>query len=67
MAPKLRLLIVDDHPTFRVRLVVLIHSQPDLTVQAEVDTGEEAIERYRQDLADVVLMDFGLPGIGGTF
>lgn len=66
MASPMRILIVDDHPTFRMGLAALINSQPDMTVQAEVDTGEEAIERYRQAPADVVLMDLRLPGIGGV-
>jgi DNA-binding NarL/FixJ family response regulator len=66
MASKLRILIVDDHPTFRMGLAALVNSQPDMEVQAEVDTGEEAIERFRQEPADVVLMDLRLPGIGGV-
>lgn len=66
MPRKLRILIVDDHPTFRMGLAALINSQPDMCVQAEVDTGEEAIERYRAEPADVVLMDLRLPGIGGV-
>lgn len=66
MPRKLRILIVDDHPTFRMGLAALINSQPDMSVQAEVDTGEEAIERYRAEPADVVLMDLRLPGIGGV-
>ncbi len=65
-APKLRVLIVDDHPTFRMGLAALVNSQADMKVQAEVDTGEEAIEHYRNDPADVVLMDLRLPGIGGV-
>lgn len=66
MAPKMRILIVDDHPTFRMGLAALINSQPDMAVQAEVDTGEEAIEHYRLKPADVVLMDLRMPGIGGV-
>jgi len=66
MSPKLRILIVDDHPTFRMGLAALVNSQPDMVVQAEVDTGEEAIAHYRREPADVVLMDLRLPGIGGV-
>lgn len=66
MPPKLRVLIVDDHPTFRMGLAALVNSQPDMIVQAEVDTGEEAIAHYRREPADVVLMDLRLPGIGGV-
>ncbi len=64
--PKLRVLIVDDHPTFRMGLAALVNSQPDMEVQAEVDTGEEALEHYRETPADVVLMDLRLPGLGGV-
>lgn len=66
MPPKIRILIVDDHPTFRMGLAALVNSQPDMEVQAEFDTGEQALERYRQDPADVVLMDLRLPGMGGV-
>lgn len=66
MKPKLRILIVDDHPTFRMGLAALVNSQPDMEVQAEVDTGEEAIASYRREPADVVLMDLRLPGMGGV-
>lgn len=66
MPSKIRVLIVDDHPTFRMGLTALVNSQPDMEVQAEVDTGEEAIERYRKEPADVVLMDLRLPGLGGV-
>ncbi len=64
--PKLRVLIVDDHPTFRMGLAALVNSQPDMEVQAEVDTGEEALDHYRKAPADVVLMDLRLPGLGGV-
>lgn len=64
--PKLRVLIVDDHPTFRMGLAALVNSQPDMEVQAEVDTGEEALDHYRKTPADVVLMDLRLPGLGGV-
>ena len=64
--PRLRVLVVDDHPTFRMGLAALVNSQPDMEVQAEVDTGEEALERYSRDPADVVLMDLRLPGLGGV-
>jgi len=66
MPPKVRILIVDDHPTFRMGLAALINSQPDMVVQAEADTGEDAIALYRREPADVVLMDLRLPGLGGV-
>jgi two-component system NarL family response regulator len=65
-APKIRVLIVDDHPTFRMGLAALVNSQPDMAVCAEAETGEEAVSYYRKSPAEVVLMDLRLPGIGGV-
>ena len=62
----IRVLIVDDHPTFRMGLAALVNSQTDMKVTAECGTGEEAIEVYRTGLFDVVLMDLRLPGLGGV-
>ena len=64
--PAIRVLIVDDHPTFRMGLAALGNSQPDMTVAAEFESGERAVEAYRSDLFDVVLMDLRLPGMGGV-
>jgi DNA-binding NarL/FixJ family response regulator len=64
--PRIRLLIVDDHPTFRVGLVQLINSQPDMCVIAETADGSEAVELYQRLRPDVVLMDLRLPGVSGV-
>ena len=65
-APRIRLLIVDDHPTFRVGLVQLINSQPDMTVIGETADGREAVELYQRLRPDAVLMDLRLPGLSGV-
>jgi len=59
-------LIVEDHPTFRMGLAALIESQPDMTVTAQFSSGEEVLAAYQPGLAAVVLMDLRLPGIGGV-
>ena len=63
---QIKLLVVDDHPTFRMGLVALIESQPDLTVVAEAGDGQTAIALFRQKKPDVVLMDLRMPGQGGV-
>lgn len=63
---KIAVVIVDDHPTFRVGLAALINSQIDMFVAAEFETGEDAIAGYTPQSMDVVLMDLRLPGIGGV-
>ena len=59
-------LIVEDHPTFRMGLAALIESQPDMTVTAQFSSGEEALAAYQPGFAAVILMDLRLPGIGGV-
>jgi DNA-binding NarL/FixJ family response regulator len=59
-------MIVDDHPTFRMGLAALIDSQPGMKVVAQFSSGEEALAAYTPGLASIVLMDLRLPGIGGV-
>lgn len=57
--PKLRVLVVDDHPLFRAGVVAALKSEPDLEVCAEADnaaTAREAAARLRPDAAVVDLM-----------
>lgn len=64
--PKIRVLVVDDHPPMRMGLVALIKGQPGMDVVAEASDGEEAIEVYDDVKPDVVLMDLRMPGMGGV-
>ncbi|HET7624475.1 MAG TPA: response regulator transcription factor [Verrucomicrobiae bacterium] len=59
-------MLVDDHPAFRKGMAALIESQPDLRVVAEAGDGAKALEIYRRNKPDVVLMDLRLPGMGGV-
>ncbi len=61
-----RLLLVDDHPAFRAGLVALLADQRDFQVAAECGDGRQAVELYRRERPDVVLMDLRLPGLGGV-
>ncbi len=62
----IKLILVDDHPTFRMGLAALVESQPDMSVIAEAGDGRAAIELFRQKKPDVVLMDLRMPGLGGV-
>ncbi len=62
---KIRLLVADDHVVMRMGLVHAASAQPDMEIIAEVESGEEAIEAYRLQRADVVILDLRMSGIGG--
>lgn len=66
MIPKpLRILLVEDDELFRLGLCVRLQQEPDLEIVAEAEDGETAIELVNQTLLNIVLLDVGLPGIGG--
>ena len=46
-------------------LAAVLSLNDDLTIVAEAEDGEQAIEKYRNDPADIVLMDVRMPGMGG--
>ncbi len=60
-----RILIVDDHDMVRKRLAMLISRQDGLFVVAEAGTIAEAVEKARESVPDVVVMDMRLPDGSG--
>jgi two-component system, NarL family, response regulator NreC len=59
-----RVLIADDHAVVRAGLKLLIGSQPDLEVVADVGSGEEALAAIRATKPDVALLDLSMPSGG---
>jgi DNA-binding NarL/FixJ family response regulator len=62
----IRLMVVDDHPAFRMGLTALISSQPDMKVVTETGNGREAVELFRKSTPHIVLMDLRLPSFSGV-
>ncbi len=62
----LRILLVEDDELFRLGLQMRLQQEPELEVVAQAVDGETAVELTNQYLPDVVLLDVGLPGIGGV-
>lgn len=64
-AQPITILLVEDDELFRLGLSVRLQQEPTLRVAAEAEDGETAIALVSQQPFDVVLLDIGLPGIGG--
>lgn len=62
----LRVLLVEDDELFRLGLHMRLQQEPGIEVVAEAEDGETAIELAGRHPLDIVLLDVGLPGIGGV-
>ncbi|MBY0509919.1 MAG: response regulator transcription factor [Rhodospirillaceae bacterium] len=60
----MKVLIVDDHAIVRAGLKRLLAALPNAVIR-EAATGRDALALYREERADIVLLDINLPGIGG--
>src|SRR5438876_11719809 len=60
-APKIRVLIADDHVTVREGLVAMIGRQPDMMVLGEAANGREAVDLWRKHRPQVGLLDLRMP------
>jgi two-component system, LytTR family, response regulator len=61
----LRVVVADDEPMGRQRLVRLLQAEPDTDVVAACADGEEAVAAIREHAPDVVLLDIQMPHLDG--
>lgn len=64
-AEPINILLVEDDELFRLGLSTRLGQEPTLHIAAEAEDGETAIALVNQQPLDVVILDIGLPGIGG--
>jgi two-component system NarL family response regulator len=62
----LKILLVEDDELFRLGLRVRLEQEPGLEIVAEAEDGETAIEMVKCHSLDIVVLDIGLPGLGGV-
>jgi DNA-binding NarL/FixJ family response regulator len=65
-APRIRLLVVDDHPVVRDGLIGMFAREPDVEVVGEAADGAQAVGLAAQLRPDVILMDLRMPGTDGV-
>ena len=63
---KITVLIVDDHAIVRQGLRTYLDLQSDIQVVGEAADGQQAIDKVRDLLPDIVLMDMVMPNMNGV-
>lgn len=61
----IRVLVVDDHPTFRSGVRAILDGTDDIDVVGEAESGAAAVAAASELEPDVVLLDLHMPGSDG--
>lgn len=61
----IRVALVDDQPLFRDGIAMILASQPDIDVVAELSSARDVPSMVDEAGPDVILMDVRMPGIDG--
>jgi DNA-binding NarL/FixJ family response regulator len=61
----IRILVVDDNPAIRRYLRGILEQQDGWRVCDEARNSKEAVERFRQNRPDVIVLDFQMPEMNG--
>jgi two-component system, NarL family, response regulator len=65
MSDLLKLLLVEDDELFRLGLSTCLQRESAIELVVEASDGETALQLVQQQAFDVVILDLGLPGLGG--
>ncbi|MFZ4537109.1 response regulator [Propionivibrio sp.] len=61
----IRVMLVDDHKILRDALKTVLEREDDITFVGEASNGVEALKSINETQPDVVVMDIGMPEMGG--
>jgi len=61
-----RVLLADDDAKVRSALRLLLENEPDIAIVGECSTADGLVEQVRSLQANVVLLDWDLPGLRGS-
>jgi DNA-binding NarL/FixJ family response regulator len=62
----IRVVLIEDNDAFRQALELLLELRGDIEIVAADSSGERAVELCREQAADVVIVDYRLPGPDGV-
>jgi DNA-binding NarL/FixJ family response regulator len=60
-----RVLVVEDSEPFRKIICSILGKRPELQIVGEVSDGLEAVQKAEELQPDLILLDIGLPTLGG--
>src|SRR5574341_1691090 len=63
---RIKVLIADDHRVVREGLAAILKTKENIEVVGEAQDGQEAVEKARALLPDVIMMDVSMPLMGGV-
>ncbi len=63
---RIKVLIADDHRVVREGLAAILKTKENIVIVGEAQDGQEAVEKARSLLPDVVLMDVSMPRMTGV-
>jgi two-component system, NarL family, response regulator len=61
----IRILVADDQPVVREGVAALVGGQSDMQIVGQASNGREAIQQFRAQHPDIILMDIQMPLMSG--
>lgn len=61
----IKVLLIEDHTMIRMGTALVIEKTDGITLVAEAENGLDGVQKAKEILPDVILMDIGLPDIDG--
>lgn len=60
-----KIALADDHKIVRDGIKTMLESQPEIDVVAEASDGKEILQKVKENMIDLVIMDINMPGMDG--
>jgi DNA-binding NarL/FixJ family response regulator len=61
----IKILVADDHGLIRRGIAGILSGEPDMRIEAEAASGEEALLLARERKFEIAILDINMPGRGG--